>query len=94
MPAEGPPTMDTAPHAPARLVYLDWLRVAAFGLLILYHVGMFCVTWGRTVLVAATAAGCWLAFELARRVDPLRPLLGLGPRLGASPPLDPAAAAP
>jgi hypothetical protein len=29
----------------ARLVYLDWLRVAAFGLLILYHVGMFYVTW-------------------------------------------------
>ena len=28
-----------------RLVYLDWLRVAAFGLLILYHVGMFYVTW-------------------------------------------------
>ena len=24
---------------------LDWLRVAAFGLLILYHVGMFYVTW-------------------------------------------------
>ena len=30
---------------PARLIYLDWLRVAAFGLLILYHVGMFYVTW-------------------------------------------------
>lgn len=25
---------------------LDWLRVIAFGLLILYHVGMFYVTWG------------------------------------------------
>ena len=24
---------------------LDWLRVIAFGLLILYHVGMFYVTW-------------------------------------------------
>lgn len=24
---------------------LDWLRVAAFGMLILYHVGMFYVTW-------------------------------------------------
>lgn len=24
---------------------LDWLRIAAFGLLILYHVGMFYVTW-------------------------------------------------
>ncbi|MEA3029441.1 MAG: hypothetical protein QOJ53_1305 [Sphingomonadales bacterium] len=38
--------MDAAPPAPTRLVYLDWLRVAAFGLLILYHVGMFYVTWG------------------------------------------------
>jgi glucans biosynthesis protein C len=28
-----------------RLVYLDWLRVSAFALLILYHVGMFYVTW-------------------------------------------------
>lgn len=25
---------------------LDWLRIAAFGLLILYHIGMFYVTWG------------------------------------------------
>jgi hypothetical protein len=31
--------------APTRLAYLDWLRVAAFALLILYHVGMFYVTW-------------------------------------------------
>jgi len=29
----------------SRLVYLDWIRVAAFGLLMLYHVGMFYVTW-------------------------------------------------
>ncbi len=35
----------TAKPLSARLVYLDWLRVAAFGLLILYHVGMFYVTW-------------------------------------------------
>ena len=38
--------MNAAPSAPTRLVYLDWLRVAAFGLLILYHIGMFYVTWG------------------------------------------------
>ena len=37
--------MDALPPPSARLVYLDWLRVAAFGLLILYHVGMFYVTW-------------------------------------------------
>jgi len=31
---------------PDRRVDLDWLRIAAFGLLIFYHVGMFYVTWG------------------------------------------------
>lgn len=30
----------------ARRYDLDWLRIIAFGLLILYHVGMFYVTWG------------------------------------------------
>ena len=29
----------------ARRHDLDWLRIAAFGLLILYHVGMFYVSW-------------------------------------------------
>ncbi|MGE0596675.1 MAG: acyltransferase [Hyphomonadaceae bacterium] len=29
----------------ARRTDLDWLRIAAFGTLILYHVGMFYVTW-------------------------------------------------
>ncbi len=37
--------MQIQAHSPARLVYLDWIRVAAFALLILYHVGMFYVTW-------------------------------------------------
>jgi glucans biosynthesis protein C len=31
--------------APPRLFFLDWLRAAAFGLLILYHVGMYYVSW-------------------------------------------------
>lgn len=40
----------TLSHAiPDRRVDLDWLRIAAFGLLILYHVGMFYVTWGYHV---------------------------------------------
>jgi len=30
---------------PERLYFLDWLRAAAFGLLILYHVGMYYVSW-------------------------------------------------
>jgi glucans biosynthesis protein C len=33
-----------------------------------------------TLLLAATAAGCWATFEIARRFDWLRPLFGLGPR--------------
>ncbi len=40
----------THPYAiPDRRVDLDWLRIAAFGLLILYHVGMFYVSWGYHV---------------------------------------------
>jgi hypothetical protein len=34
-----------APPAPARRHDLDAIRVAAFGLLILYHIGMFYVSW-------------------------------------------------
>jgi peptidoglycan/LPS O-acetylase OafA/YrhL len=34
------------PDPTARRYDLDWLRIIAFGLLILYHVGMFYVTWG------------------------------------------------
>jgi glucan biosynthesis protein C len=37
--------MQHGDSSPSRLVYLDWIRVAAFGLLMLYHVGMFYVTW-------------------------------------------------
>lgn len=36
--------MNTATPTP-RLYFLDWLRIAAFGLLILYHVGMYYVSW-------------------------------------------------
>jgi glucans biosynthesis protein C len=38
--------MNTHQDAPAhRLLELDWLRIGAFGLLILYHCGMFYVGW-------------------------------------------------
>lgn len=36
----------TSASIPDRRIDLDWLRIAAFGLLIFYHVGMFYVTWG------------------------------------------------
>lgn len=29
----------------SRLVFLDWLRIGAFGLLVLFHVGMYYVSW-------------------------------------------------
>ncbi len=34
-----------APLAPDRQYHLDWLRILAFGLLVLYHVGMYYVSW-------------------------------------------------
>ena len=30
---------------PTRLYFLDWLRIGAFALLIVYHVGMVYVSW-------------------------------------------------
>lgn len=39
------PALSTPPTSNQRLPFLDWVRVGAFGLLILYHVGMFYVTW-------------------------------------------------
>lgn len=41
---EAPGTSKTAPIA--RHFGMDWLRIAAFGLLILYHIGMVFVPWG------------------------------------------------
>ncbi|HSX55060.1 MAG TPA: acyltransferase, partial [Sphingomonas sp.] len=34
---------------------MDWLRVGAFGLLILYHIGMVFVPWGYHAKTAAPA---------------------------------------
>lgn len=36
-----------------RLYGLDWLRIAAFGLLILYHIGMFFVPWDWHIKTAS-----------------------------------------
>lgn len=33
------------PHTASRRLDLDWIRIVAFGLLILYHVGMYYVSW-------------------------------------------------
>lgn len=38
--------MTSQPHAvPQRAYFLDWLRIAAFGVLVIYHVGMYYVSW-------------------------------------------------
>lgn len=39
------PAPSVDPVGTGRLPFLDWVRVGAFGLLILYHVGMFYVSW-------------------------------------------------
>lgn len=50
---------EPAPTAPpTRLLFLDWLRIGAFALLVLYHVGMYYVSWPWHVKSAQ--AGTWL----------------------------------
>lgn len=44
-----------APHR--RLYFLDWLRIGAFGLLVLYHVGMYYVPWPFHVKSSHPVAG-------------------------------------
>ena len=57
------------PDPTARRYDLDWLRIIAFGLLILYHVGMFYVTWGWHVKSAYASPSLE---PLMRLVNPWR----------------------
>lgn len=41
---------------------MDWLRIAAFGLLILYHIGMYFVPWGWHVKIDPTID--WVAIPM------------------------------
>lgn len=43
----------------ARRYDLDWLRIGAFGLLILYHIGMFYVSWPWHVKSSQTGPGVY-----------------------------------
>lgn len=45
MPHAAPPTTAPADPAGARLLFLDWLRIAAFAWLVAFHLGMLYVTW-------------------------------------------------
>jgi hypothetical protein len=52
--------------APMRRVDLDWVRIGAFGLLILYHVGMFYVPWSwhiKSALSVTALEPLMLAFN-------------------------------
>lgn len=51
---------------------LDWLRIGAFALLILYHIGMFFVPWGWHVTAAAPVE--WAVWPMMA-VNPWRLLL-------------------
>ena len=53
---------DFAAAASERRVDLDWVRIAAFGLLIFYHVGMLYVSWGFHI-------------KSAHRITALEPLM-------------------
>ena len=49
---------DSYSSASERLVFLDWVRIGAFGLLVFYHVGMYYVTWDWHV--KSPHASVWL----------------------------------
>jgi hypothetical protein len=53
---------DFRPGAAERRIDLDWVRIAAFGLLIFYHVGMLYVSWGFHI-------------KSAHRITALEPLM-------------------
>src|SRR3954463_4327501 len=60
-----PQTISQSPDSAAdagRRIDLDWVRIAAFGLLIFYHVGMLYVSWGFHI-------------KSAHRVTALEPLM-------------------
>ncbi len=54
-----------------RLYFLDWLRILAFGLLVLYHVGMYYVSWGWHVKspFAGTALEPWMRLSSPWRMS-------------------------
>ena len=48
--------MTTSAPSQSRQLYLDWLRIIAFSLLVLVHVGMFYVPWDWHIKKPATYA--------------------------------------
>lgn len=64
--------MQAEQNAASRQFGLDWLRIGAFGLLILYHIGMFFVPWGWHVKADQTAE--WLEWPMMA-INPWRLML-------------------
>ena len=60
-----------APPSPSRLLFLDWLRIGAFALLVLYHVGMYYVSWPFHVksLDAGPALEPWMRLSSPWRLS-------------------------
>ncbi|HMO77408.1 MAG TPA: acyltransferase family protein [Sphingopyxis sp.] len=59
----------------ARHLGMDWLRIGAFGLLILYHIGMYFVPWGWHVKIAEPLD--WAVFPMRATNSWRLPLLFL-----------------
>jgi glucans biosynthesis protein C len=61
----------TASSPPERQFYLDWLRILAFGLLVVYHVGMYYVTWDWHIKspFAGSAIEPWMRLVSPWRMD-------------------------
>ena len=55
----------------ARQFYLDWLRILAFGLLVIYHVGIYYVTWDWHIKSSAMNTGPepWMRLLSPWRMD-------------------------
>lgn len=72
-----PPALTRTEHARAtpmpiqRLLFLDWLRILAFGWLIAYHVGMYYVSWPWHVksVAASTVLEPWMRLSSPWRMD-------------------------
>ena len=63
--------MNSNDTPPQRLFFLDWVRIIAFAVLVMYHVGMYCVTWDFHIksLHASTLLEPWMRLVSPWRMD-------------------------
>lgn len=60
--------MPSALESTERLVFLDWLRVIAIGLLLLFHTGMLFVGWGWHIVNVQSVPALELPMDIAHRL--------------------------